>query len=263
MENGKLKVGSRTYDKVLLSGVETMKESTWKLLKEFVAQGGKLIVAGKAPEMIHAEPDVRMTELMEHAEKIPFTKEAVTESCALEAPLYQLENHGQQVYIQSYRKEDMITFILLNMDRDHSANDISLTLNGEGRVEEWNARTGEIREVMVSDGKAELCLSLLPGEEKIFVLQNGENLLKQKEFSYKLSEKNVAALDRADVYLDDECVAKDGDVLKEDRLIRDRLGYPWRGGEMMQPWYIEKYYQEEIRNSEEMKKMSSICDRAS
>lgn len=43
----------------------------------------------------------------------------------------------------------MITFILLNMDRDHSANDISLTLNGEGRVEEWNARTGEIREVMV------------------------------------------------------------------------------------------------------------------
>ena len=41
----------------------------------------------------------------------------------------------------------MITFILLNMDRDHSANDISLTLNGEGRVEEWNARTGEIREV--------------------------------------------------------------------------------------------------------------------
>lgn len=36
----------------------------------------------------------------------------------------------------------------------------------------------------------------------------------------------MAALDRADVYLDDECVAKDGDVLKEDRLIRDRLGYP-------------------------------------
>ncbi len=253
VENGKLKVGSCTYDKVLLSGVETMKESTWKLLKEFVAQGGKLIVAGKAPEMIHAEPDARMTELMEHAEKVPFTKEAVTESCALEVPLYQLENHGQQVYIQSYRKEDMITFILLNMDRDHSANDISLTLNGEGRVEEWNARTGEIREVMVSDGKAELCLSLLPGEEKIFVLQNGENLLKQKEFSYKLSEKNVAALDRADVYLDDECVAKDGDVLKEDRLIRDRLGYPWRGGEMMQPWYIEKYYQEELKQRRNVK----------
>lgn len=121
--------------------------------------------------MIHAEPDARMTELMEHAEKIPFTKEAVTESCALEAPLYQLENHGQQVYIQSYRKEDMITFILLNMDRDHSANDISLTLNGEGRVEEWNAKNRRIREVMVSDGKADLCLSLLPGEEKVFVLK--------------------------------------------------------------------------------------------
>ena len=44
-------------------------------------------------------------------------------------------------------------------------------------------------------------------------------------------KKTWAALDRADVYLDDECVAKDGDVLKEDRLIRDRLGYPWRGGE--------------------------------
>ena len=74
-----------------------------------------------------------------------------------------------------------------------------------------------------------------------------------RSVSYKLSEKNVAALDRADVYLDDECVAKDGDVLKEDRLIRDRLGYPWRGGEMMQPWYIEKYYQEELKQRRNVK----------
>ena len=53
----------------------------------------------------------------------------------------------------------------------------------------------------------------------------------RRNFPYKLSEKNVAALDRADVYLDDECVAKDGDVLKKTGWIRDRLGYPWRGGE--------------------------------
>ena len=53
-----------------------------------------------------------MTELMEHAEKIPFNKEAVTESQCFEAPLFtSWKNHGQQVYIQSYRKEDMITFI--------------------------------------------------------------------------------------------------------------------------------------------------------
>ena len=40
---------------------------------------------------------------------------------------------------------------------------------------------------------------------------------------------------------------------KEDRLIRDRLGYPWRGGEMMQPWYIEKYYQEELKQRRNVK----------
>ena len=110
MENGKLKVGSCTYDKVLLSGVETMKESTWKLLKEFVAQGGKLIVAGK-----NAGDDSCGTGCTDDG----------ADGARREDPLHQRSGDRELCfggaslpagkswpagYIQSYRKEDMITF---------------------------------------------------------------------------------------------------------------------------------------------------------
>ena len=60
---GRLQIGSCTYNKILLSGVETVKESTWELLEKFANQGGQLIIAGKAPERIHAQLDSRMEEL--------------------------------------------------------------------------------------------------------------------------------------------------------------------------------------------------------
>ncbi len=284
VKENRIQVGSCTYDKVLLSGVETIRESTWKLLEEFEKQGGDLIIAGKVPERIGALPDARMRQLTQMARKISFDEEAVSVNCKPEYPVYTLKNHGQNVFLQSYQKEKDTVFVLLNMDREKSAGDIELTVKS-GRLELWNARTGEISgvaaqtmESLNGESKQKIIFHLEPGEERIYVLHTIEEEacfhtekvtretknpkekdtetdldestwehLSQSSFKYRLSEPNVGVLDRVDVYLDKELILSGEEVLKADRKLRDRIGYPWRGGEMMQPWYVAKYHSEQLK----------------
>ena len=280
----RIQIGGCVYDKILLSGVETIRESTWKLLEQFVKLGGDLIIAGKIPERIGALPDGRMRQLTQMARKIPFNEEAVSMNCKPENPVYTLENHGQNVFLQSYQKENDTAFVLLNMDREKRAGDIELTVKS-GRLELWNARTGEITEIIAQpietlDGKKRQKINfyLEPGEERVYVLHTIEEEacfhtekvtretksqketdtktdvdeitwehLNQSSFQYRLSEPNVGVLDRVDVYLDKEQILSGEEVLKADRKLRDRIGYPWRGGEMMQPWYVSKYHSDQLK----------------
>ncbi len=273
---GKLQVGSCTYEKILLSGVETIKESTWKLLNEFQEQGGNLVIAGKVPERIHTQPDKRMERIAQKATKVPFEEEKIKEACRPEDHLYILENHGKNIFLQSYQKENQITFLLLNMDREEKGENIELTV-GDGKLEQLDVRNGTISPVTAQKkpnsadmDRQKICFDLEPGEERIYVLHieekpsffteevtrktvGKEEQLTQKMFYYKLSEPNIAVLDRADFYLDGEQLLMQEEVLKADRKLREQMGYPWRGGEMMQPWYVKKYHSGQLKDRHKVK----------
>jgi len=52
-----LKIGKMRYPAVVVSGLLTIRASTLKLLASFAANGGKLIIAGEAPELLDGRPD--------------------------------------------------------------------------------------------------------------------------------------------------------------------------------------------------------------
>ncbi len=54
IEGSKLVVGKCTYDKVIIPEVETLDSSTVKLLKEYLANGGRVVLAGKCPNLQNA-----------------------------------------------------------------------------------------------------------------------------------------------------------------------------------------------------------------
>lgn len=58
---------------------------------------------------------------------------------------------------------------------------------------------------------------------------------------YELSERNVLPLDLASYELDGKGDGKEREILQIDRAVRQSLGLAFRGGEMIQPWYREKY----------------------
>lgn len=59
-------------------------------------------------------------------------------------------------------------------------------------------------------------------------------------YDYRLDEPNVLVLDQVKYRLDGDWQGP-LEILKADRNLRDRLGLPYRSGEMIQPWYREKY----------------------
>ncbi|MBE6662624.1 MAG: hypothetical protein E7606_05005 [Ruminococcaceae bacterium] len=56
VEGNTLVVGKCTYDKVLIPKVESLDSSTAKLLKEYAANGGKIILEGELPTYVDARP---------------------------------------------------------------------------------------------------------------------------------------------------------------------------------------------------------------
>ena len=55
LDDGKLRVGQCTYDYVIVPEMDTLDASTAAILKRYLANGGKLWLAGKAPHLIDGE----------------------------------------------------------------------------------------------------------------------------------------------------------------------------------------------------------------
>ncbi|MBE5743016.1 MAG: hypothetical protein E7360_06875 [Clostridiales bacterium] len=56
VENGKMIVGNYSYEYVVLPWIKTIDKSTYALLKEFIKQGGKLIIEYGKPKYLEGEP---------------------------------------------------------------------------------------------------------------------------------------------------------------------------------------------------------------
>jgi hypothetical protein len=61
--DGRLEVGQMAYDAVVVPNCLTLRESTYKLLKQFRENGGTLVFAGDLPEYIDAKPSRKGKEL--------------------------------------------------------------------------------------------------------------------------------------------------------------------------------------------------------
>lgn len=254
VRDGLLCVGKCAYHTVLVAGMETMRTTTWELLEEYREQGGRLVFAGEAPGYVDVKPSEKVRELARRAQQIPFEEEKIVDSClAQQAEL--TGKNASRVAVQM-RKSGQETFIfLLNMDRDRAAGKITLSLEGDGYPELWDAKSGKIYACgyRKKEGRMEIPLTFAAGEEKLLVITDQYRVYPEpekhswekisclpEEYDYQLSEDNICVLDMVQVTLEDGIRLPCREVLKADRELRDILGIPWRGGEMLQPWYEEK-----------------------
>ena len=57
-------------------------------------------------------------------------------------------------------------------------------------------------------------------------------------YEYELDEPNLCVLDYASVTIDGGGASEPMEILRCDRYVREKFGLPFRGGEMLQPWFI-------------------------
>ncbi|MEI8207347.1 MAG: hypothetical protein WCG03_10755, partial [Kiritimatiellales bacterium] len=276
--SGRLQVGCASYSTVLVSGMETIRSSTVKLLDQFVAAGGKVVVAGEFPGYMDAQYAIRNTQY----ETIEFTKDAVLSvvsepSATVSAP---------DIFGQLRKTDGGLIFAALNVNRDERRDNATIRIKTDLPVAEWNCETGEILSMETKNEKGwQVFTADFPkAGSKLWVAGNVEQTLwsvpsnpEQTEvsvlpveqtrgsvhpvrvkgpFSYTLSEPNICVLDSAEYRI--KSVAGHGEagwqpeteVLKIDQKIRDAHGVRRRGGEMLQPWFTAQHPVQDLCNVE-------------
>jgi hypothetical protein len=253
MEDGVLQVGCAKYKTVLISGMETIRSSTVELLKQFEAAGGKVVVAGDAPQYIDALP----AEFPMFG-RIEFSKEAVLSA----VPAPQAVVDAPDIFGQLRKTDEGLIFAALNVNRDELRENVTVRIKTDLPIEEWNCETGEriLVAAEVSEHWKFFTTDFPKAGNKLWVVSGNFKSLEPVDrvtspgewktipgpFEYSLSEPNVCVLDSAEYRIENGEWQPETDVLKIDQKIRDAHGVLRRGGQMLQPWFAAKHSIKEL-----------------
>lgn len=263
-ENGTalLSVGQMSYRVVVVSGMETIRPTTMRLLLDFAAIGGKIIFAGDAPVCVNARRDDSPAAFAhEYGICVPFDGKVLAAAvrAVSQAPISVTLEDGtsaEQVFVQMRNFGDSIGFVLLNTDRDKPTSQLTVRIENTPykAAECWDFETGTryAADVASCGDTSILKTTLEAAGTRAFVLTDDADAelppLPQKtevvdklnisgEFSYKCNELNVCVLDFARFRLNDSAWSDEAEILHIDRMVRKTVGIEIRGGEMLQPWF--------------------------
>lgn len=255
----RLTIGKGKYGLVIVSGMETIRDTTLALLEQFQAAGGSILFADLPPAYVNADASQRAIDLASAALRAPFEREPILEICKKSAGQSVALHHDSdpdictRIFCQSRTDEDLRFIMALNTDRAQAVEGVQMSVPGKGVVEKWDAMTGKRTRIPAdfSGGMLRFSLDFPAGGEKILLirpdrdpgvpLEKTYKELKRTAFEgacpYELSEPNVCVLDRASCSIDGKAFGTPMEILKVDQYVRDHFGLARRGGEMVQPWF--------------------------
>lgn len=197
--NAPLSVGEMAYDVVLVPDCQTLRATTVDRLESFVAAGGRLVFAGRIPELVDAKPSGRVKELAQRAECISFSKGAIL--AALDGVRFVdiRDDKGMRTtnLLHQVRAEGDTRYVFLcHGEKPENPDvcpreDIVLRIRGEWKVRRMDTATGEIAPLHVAYEKGRtvlryafyaydsLLIELTPGRAEA-----GEDAPAEKKFDY-------------------------------------------------------------------------------
>ena len=261
-----LTVGRSAYRVVVVSGMMTIRDSSVRMLEEFLTAGGKVIFADELPTYVDGVPSGECRKLLGYSGAVQVSLEEVGETIR---KLRQGMSHGEKitldgpksVMVQARVLENGYIAALVNADKVNAAENVKIRLKTDEncQVQLWNMESGQrfaLPAEREADGLA-VTVTLAPAGSAVIVFtREEESLLRWKaeslrttgtltdgEYAYELDEPNVCVLDYARMKFreDTEFGALD-EVLRIDNQLRDRVGIERRGGEMLQPWFAKQMY---------------------
>ena len=258
-----LRIGEMVYHVVVVSGLETIRPSTLRLLRDFMAIGGCVIFAGDVPAYVDGARSEAPAQAASNAVCVPFdgdclaaaVQAAASDTISVETAAGE---EAKDVFIQMRRYGDSVGFVLLNTDRDHPTGELTVRIPcGQAmHVELWDMASGQRfradrlagfengilsihtsldaagTSAFVLTQTADQTLPLLPAAEKTLT-----EITVTGDVPYRLSEKNVCVLDFARWKWADGTWSDEIEILKADQAVRDSIGIEHRGGSMLQPWF--------------------------
>jgi len=252
----RLQVGKCEYDVIVAPNLRTIRSTTLKILRDFAKTGGKVIMAGSAPDFVDAKVP-KTAPVIEQSNYITWSQQSVLAALEEYRELRVLQTDGtptDRLLYQMRQDGDERFVFICNTDRNLAAS-TTVEVKGSWQVQLLDTLTGEERFIRSAtkegwttfpyklEGCASLLLRLFPSTESAISNEVTHPITHQTNAnieleSVELSEPNVLMLDFAEYKLDDESWSQPTEVLRIDNLIRDRLHIPPKGSAWKQPWAV-------------------------
>lgn len=270
-----LSVGAMSYSTIIVPGCETLRKTTVDILNKFIKSGGNVIFAGEAPKFIDAVPNDEAKHLCQRAVNVPFDRHSILKAVDNERIVdikgEWCESPDQFIYQMRHDGENDYLFIA-NANPTHAKYhsygteppfSATIKIKGEYCVSLLNTFTGEEEKVNFTSGNGyttvyydfyehdSLLLRLKPDCSGSFLAPCCEKVeIAKTDFKRNVKfyrhEDNVCLLDLAEYALDDGEFNEIEEILRIDKGLREKFGWPQASGQDMQPWAMEK---EETKHS--------------
>ncbi len=261
-----LRVGKTEYSVVVVANMLTIRPTTLSLLKDFEAMGGAVIFCGDAPQYVNAFRSEEPRALASRCIRIPFDEtdlvDAIRNVSGTFVSVENADGSPEKSVFAQVRKSfggHGAAVTVLNTDRETARPDLVLSLRAQPglHAQEWDLDSGARYDASAiteyRDGRYIIRFSLDVGGTKCFVLaQEADDCLRQREayetigkktltgrFPFRRDEPNVCVLDHCRWRKENGVWSDEEEVLRIDRRIRSEFGLPFRGGDMLQPWYAK------------------------
>jgi hypothetical protein len=270
-----LAVGEMKYEVIILPNLETIRMSTLERVEEHVKNGGRVIVLGKAPALVDAEPSNRATDLL--CEHVPFERIPLLSALADLRDVEIRSSNGaltENLFYQLREENDCRRLFIAHADKPSNpdipkGNVKKIKIRGDYRITIYDTLTGDIKPTQTDFFEGWTCFDYLMYEHDSLLLRLDENssesnkanqagqlkeTIAKTAVTYNensnlwspqlflapvpitLHEPNVLLLDIAEFALDDEKYRSFEEILRLDNILRTELKWALRGEAAAQPW---------------------------
>lgn len=255
----RLDVGKMSYRAVVVPESVTLRGTTVAMLERFRRTGGKLMFAGKPPELVDGKPSSKLKALVAESASATISDAALKALLGDECRPVIVEKlsgywhlSAPRTWIHLRKAGDDEFLFVINMDRTRP-DSVRVRWLGEGRVRELVAVNGDMLDVTGVEsggGRQSFAVELPPTGSRLFVRTHGRSktmpaskpavevsrIALAPEWDYSLDEPNGLTLDYARMRVlgtnDGTPVARRG-VWREGKLLwqheadlRQELGFP-------------------------------------
>ncbi|MGC8972026.1 MAG: glycosyl hydrolase [bacterium] len=242
--DGRFIVNKASYKFLVLPPMKTIRRKTVELIKEFLDCGGKVVAIKPTPDKIFAQEE-NLSWLFNHPNMFVLDNKRDLGKVldkVLEPRISIQEIPGEEAGNFIYMERDIEgnkVFFVVNTDRSNS-HTVEISIHSNGKVEEWNPLTGDIREIYTEqeENLTRIRADFGPAESKVYVVDakskptlNSPRKLQYKKSLYigpvlkfKRSDPNILVLDFCQYRFKGEKWSDILPVWKAQLEIRRRLG---------------------------------------
>lgn len=259
-------VGEMNYAAVLVPPLVTIRSTTLNALIAFLNQSGKVLVCGKCPALADGMKSDAAQAVWERAQSVGFTEDEILSALEEEREVTVFGGNGERKtdFVYQLRKEKEERWLFLahcdpperKDGADCVEDELKIVVKGHFQPVLYETISGKTREISFTfqNGNTVFRIAsyfydsflfrLLPSEQcspqgkSIKTVEFGKQIPVSDFVDYELSEQNVLVLDQCEWSSDGVTFEPREEILRIDKKIRQKYGYPLANGEDVQPWCI-------------------------